>query len=103
MTDTLRLYRSSSRQIENHPLVVSIETPHVWQLVPAPTSSTLSRSTESTTTVVTLTALVKPDVDEKGMLEVTQWIEERCRNAGNVSSGGGGSSREVTVEVKRAK
>ncbi|GAA5841326.1 hypothetical protein JCM3766R1_005029 [Sporobolomyces carnicolor] len=92
------------KDIENHPLVVSIETPHVWQLVPAPpTSSTLSRSTESTATVVTLTALVRPDVDEKSILEVTQWIEERCRSAGNVSSGGGGSSREVTVEVKRAK
>jgi len=52
---------------------------------------------------VTLTVLVKSDVDEKGMFEVSKWVEERCRNAGNVSNGNGGTSREVTVEVKRSK
>jgi hypothetical protein len=46
-----------------------------------------------------LTVRVKPDVDEKGMFEVGRWVEERCKSAGNVASG----TREVTVEVKRAK
>ncbi|GAA5967287.1 hypothetical protein JCM3765_005591 [Sporobolomyces pararoseus] len=95
------------KDIESHPLILSIESPHVWQLFSSsPSSTPHSRSSTSTTTpttVVTLTVIVKPDVDEKGMFEVTNWVEERVRNAGNVSTNGSPGSREVTVEVKRLK
>ncbi|GAA5881049.1 hypothetical protein JCM16303_004656 [Sporobolomyces ruberrimus] len=99
------------KDIENHPLVVSIETQRVWQLVPTSSSSSTSTSEPSSTTtssegpstIITLTVLVKSDVDERGLLEVSEWVEDRCRSAGNLGGGGGKGQREVTVEVKRAK
>ncbi|GAA5913806.1 uncharacterized protein JCM6883_003999 [Sporobolomyces salmoneus] len=83
------------KDIENHPLVISIESPHVWQLVPSTTirtllsSSSIDPSPPTTTTVVTLTVLVNSGLGEKEVLEVSRWVEVRCRTAGNVSNGSG--------------
>ncbi|GAA6016221.1 hypothetical protein JCM11491_003773 [Sporobolomyces phaffii] len=91
------------KDIESHPLVMSIETPHVWQLLPSSISASASSPSNDrgVSTVVTLTVVVKPDVDEKGMFEVGKWVEERCRSAGNVGAAGS-NLREVTVEVRRS-
>jgi len=86
-------------QIENHPSVVSIQSPHVWQLVPA----TLPPDpTSGPSTIITLTLVLKADTDEKDMLEMSRWAEERCRSAG-IGAGGSKGGREITLEVKRAK
>ncbi|CEQ43185.1 SPOSA6832_05083 [Sporobolomyces salmonicolor] len=82
--------------IENLPLVSSLETPHAWQLLASPLTSP---STDGNTpqTVVTLTVLVKRDTSDKDLLEITKFAQERCRTSG----GGNKAGRDVTVAVKR--
>ncbi|GAA6064317.1 hypothetical protein JCM10212_006004 [Sporobolomyces blumeae] len=110
--------RQAFNDIESHPSIVSIASSHVWQLSSPPShptigplSSSASLSTSSSPglaplelppprTIMTLHLVVRSDLDERGVVEVVEWAEERCRNAG--LGGMGKGQREVTIEVKRA-
>ncbi|KAM0751358.1 hypothetical protein T439DRAFT_325505 [Meredithblackwellia eburnea MCA 4105] len=109
---------SGIRDIENHPLVVEVTSPHIWQLTPHPSASASQSSTlggrssggndgEAATLVATLVVSIKNDASDDDILQVTKFARERCTPALRWGNQGGGSKShvapgELTVSVVRA-
>lgn len=118
-----RLGADLRAQIENHPHVLSMLPPHIWQLSPSlsstsatsPTSSTVSRRSSAPSAdapsplIATLQVKIKHDCSDADILEVTKFCRERLAtglgqnpNLRSSHDNGEGHS-EVTVSVTRAK
>ncbi|SCV73910.1 BQ2448_6340 [Microbotryum intermedium] len=114
------LIKLSLCQIENHPLVISLDRPHVWQMTTHPASINASSSSTSHTPsngslqsdggaslVATLVVYVKPDCTDQEVLNVTKYCRERCRGPLRLGDQGPDLANdrcgELTVQVVRAK
>ena len=87
-------------QIERHPQVLHLPAPHIWQIAPAPLSSTTSHeSISKNTLVVTLELHVRRDMDDKDILALTRWAHDRCKSALTVAARSKGSDEEAEVTV----
>ena len=113
----------ASAQVENHPLVVSIAAPHIWQLTASPHSPPSSSSSDpyrrrstndaaGSSLVATLQIKVKHDASDEQILQITQFARERCAPGmkwGTISqspeTGGAemGGLGDLTVSVTRSK
>ncbi|KIO30162.1 hypothetical protein M407DRAFT_69671 [Tulasnella calospora MUT 4182] len=80
------------RELENHPHIVHLPAPHLWQLTPVPSSG---KSTQHSDLVATVQLHVRRDLDDAGVLKLTSDVWERCTRALGVSGAG------VTVSVVR--
>ncbi|ORY73821.1 cation efflux family-domain-containing protein [Leucosporidium creatinivorum] len=108
---------SGVRDIENHPLVVEVKPPHIWQLTPhsatAPSSNTSSStssklSADASPLIATLVITVRPDASDSDILTITQLARDRCGPALKLGGEGGKGAAgteggELTVQVVRAE
>ncbi|KAL8287327.1 hypothetical protein RQP46_003779 [Phenoliferia psychrophenolica] len=85
------------RDIENHPLVLLVPPPHIWQLTPSPLSSSSPSSSSSNrrpkdpntaTLIATITIQVSPDASDSDLLQVTKFARERCALEGELTTSG---------------
>ncbi|SDA01432.1 BZ3500_MvSof-1268-A1-R1_Chr10-1g02660 [Microbotryum saponariae] len=112
--------QSAVRDIENHPLVVSLDRPHVWQMITHPASLNASSSTNPTPSninpsqsdggaslIATLVVHVKASCTDADILTVTKFCRERCRGPLRLGDQGPDAPNErfgeVTVQVVREK
>lgn len=109
-------------QIENHPLVLSVDPPHIWQLAPHSTSPSASNSRiqrrdsspssanllPSSILIATLEVKVKNDASDADILDITNFCTERLATGLRLSGGRDSSADddrtlgELSVSVKRS-
>lgn len=80
-------------QLENHPHIVHLPAPHLWQLTPA--TGGHGEDDEGGCLVATVQLHVRKDLDDNGALALTSEVWERCSRALGVSA------VSVTVSVVR--
>ena len=112
-SENLTDIRSPSEKIENHPLVLSVQPPHIWQLTPPTATPSLSPPATNTNSklaadasplVATLVISIRPDASDADILSITQFARDRCSPA--LKLGGGGldpGTAELTVQVVRGE
>jgi len=84
------------RELERHPDITRLATPHIWQLS-APSHGSYEHGNLITETlVVTVHLDVQPGLDDDSVLRLTKWTWERI-----TSALGGPSASEVTVGITR--
>ncbi|KAI5481178.1 hypothetical protein MNV49_005613 [Pseudohyphozyma bogoriensis] len=120
----MNAFAGGIRDIESHPLVVSVAPPHIWQLTPHPSASatkppasyrrSASKDKEGSTLIATLAISVKNDASDDDIIQITRFARERCLPAlqwgseqgrgGDDSGRKGGalSAGELTVSVTRS-
>ena len=101
-------------QVENHPLVTTILPPHLWELSPRPSSSSITPSSSSrqvphrqnilggSTIIATISVKIKKDASDSDILTVGNFVRERCGPAFR-SVSADAPEGELTVEVTRER
>ncbi|KAG8959574.1 hypothetical protein FRC03_007763 [Tulasnella sp. 419] len=99
------------RELEHHPQIIHLPAPHLWQLTPVPPNKSVTSSAsngksdspyrtssnldddedminEEGTLVATVQIHVKKDMDDADVLELTNYVRQRCTKALGVASAG---------------
>ncbi|GAA5838683.1 hypothetical protein JCM11251_003262 [Rhodosporidiobolus azoricus] len=98
-TSAAQAVATALSQLEQHPLVVGIASPHLWELT---SSSPQVVSSDAVQAVATLKILVKPDASDPDLLELVRTAHQELAAAYARAGGPEGGGLDVSVAVERA-